>query len=265
MGCGSNNSKESSVDENTAVSEEEYFIDPALVAKVEGEYFLIESEGEEIYYQEPCDFRSYDIKISESAEGSGEWSIQHQGDYYDIAKIEEKEGNLYVNTRADQPGMDLTFLFGQNEQELLYDFSLMGMSDNSRMTRVQHLDKFENRPCTDRDEIIAGLESTWFYLSTIDNETVIYIPCEETPGGFGVEDGSFDNWSGIDPFPIVSMSKENNRITMIYKSVFSEETFELVLHNYTGTTIQLGKGSETDETYVSEQAKEIYDEVEEEC
>ncbi|MEL7003835.1 MAG: hypothetical protein AAFN93_14020, partial [Bacteroidota bacterium] len=88
---------------------------------------------------------------------------------------------------------------------------------------------------------------------------------EDAPGGFSLEDNRYDNWSGSDPYEIVSMEKKNNRITMTYKSPYDDKTESLTIHNLESEVIQMGDGSADDSQYIKEESKDIYPTVEEDC
>lgn len=266
--CGNQNSKENDSSTESSevqdVQDESSFIDPSLIAKVEGDYYILQGDGDKNYYQEPCNYLSYNLKISETAEGSGDWNIEYEDDSYEISLIEDKEGDIHVTTKA-APGMESTFLFEQNKNELLWSFAEIGFSELSPMVKVQNLENFEIKPCTDAAEIMSHLPTTWYELVEIDGEQVIYAECESAPSGYDIDENgeSIDFRSGSDPDIIVSMSKINNQITILHRSAYNEsETPRSILVDLSNRKDFVNFHGEP---HVSDQVKDSFPAVDEDC
>jgi len=273
MGCGNQSSESnvasSSIDEeggnDATVPEAAVSIDRSLLSKIADEYYIVTTDNDQVYFQEPCEYLPYHVNITETAEDSGEWNIYYNGDTYDIAQVEEAEGDIRIVTRAESAGMESTFLFSPNENESLWDFIEVGMQGISTLAKTYEMENIEIRPCSDMSKIMAYMEDSWYLISKIDGKDVLYEPCEEAPGGFSLEGSNYDNWSGSDPYAIVSMTKKNNIITMKYKSLYNDEIQTQIIHNLAGEVIQLGDGSPDDSHYIREESKDIYTTIEEGC
>lgn len=238
--------------------------DRKLIRKLEGEYYMLREENGDIYYEEPCNFNTYDVKITESAEGSGYWEIYWLSDWYPINRAEEKNGGIYITVETEAENI---FMFLPAENDLLWNFAMMGSKEAPPIVRTAAVDSFEIRPCTDARKIMKDLPTNWYLISNIDGKKVIYEPCEEPPGGItiGEHGESIDFWTGSDPYNVISMTKANNRITIKYNSNFDETVYSIIMHDYYGTVAKFGDGKSKDDFYVSKQAKDSYRIVKEEC
>ena len=232
-----------------------------LIKKIKGEYFIMVQTGNEIIYSEPAEFKSYDIKIYEVVEESGYWEIEWYGTTYPIKYAEQKEDDIYLVTDRD----DITFIFIKNENHDFWNFAEMGSKNNSPIVKTTEIKKYKAEPCTDMDEILRDFPNSWYQISIIDGEDAIFIPCEDAPGGIGIESGTIGFWNGSDPDEIVSISKLYNRLTIIHQSVFDGSKDTTVIHNLQGNTAQFGKGNNQDGFYVMESAKAFFTTINEEC
>lgn len=251
---------------NSEIIEEEYSGTEGveLISELAGEYYNLQKEGSSVYYQAPCTSSPYDLKISETAEGSGEWTINWEEQEHTIAKAEKKEGDIYINTAAPK-GMDFTFILSKSSTKDLWEFVELGISGVSTMAKNEDLENFEIKPCTDTQAIMKTLASQWFLVSKVEGKDVLFVPCEEAPGGFSIDAESYDNWSGVDPYEVLSVAKTLNEIKIVYKSIYGEDTQTKSIKNFNGTVLYVTNGNGEDELYIREDSKDIYSEVEEEC
>lgn len=233
-----------------------------LILELEGEYLMLSEVDGEAFYEEPCNFNQYDVKIAESAEGSGEWELYWLDHWYPIASSEEKSGGIYITVDSEAENV---FMFLPAENDLLWNFAMMGSKSTSPIVRIEALDLVKINSCTDASAIMRNLPTVWYQLSLLDGEKVIYEYCEEAPDGLslGEHGESIEFWNGSDPYEILSMSKANNRITIVYMTAFREDT--LYMHNFYGSVVRFGEGSGEDDLYVSEEKKGRYRVVKEEC
>ena len=257
--CGSKTTNENT-SENTSDKETEVSLNEDLIQSIQGEYVSVQTEGEKITVPEPCSFDSYQMKIGEITEYSGEWYIDYMDESYSVVSLSKSEGDISIEATSDD--MEYTFLLEKSDGGVI-NAAMVG--DGFSLSLIPKADKanYETVPCMDMASILDNLPSSWYLLSSFEDEWVIMEPCEEAPGGFSMEDGYFDNWSGSDPYEIVEIMKENDRIEVEYNS--SMGTRKIILHDFSGTTMQAGEGSEDDPIYVSEEAKDQYDTIVEEC
>ncbi|MCH8902965.1 MAG: hypothetical protein IIA45_03510 [Bacteroidetes bacterium] len=263
------------IEEGEIAEESEQIEEPSphfeLLSQLEGTYFILTEEFDGYYYEEPCGFVEFDVKIVEVSEYSDNWEIYLPGDYgeyYTITSAEEKNEGIYITATEEVEGEVRTWAFLPNPAEYVWEFITLGLKYNPQIVKAENLEEFEIRPCLDALEIMRELPSTWYMISVIDGKDVIYEPCFEPPGGFSIDKDAkwLDFWTSGDPFEILSMVKHNNRIEIVYKSEFDPEEKTFIMHNYSfSQTAQFGYGIEEDEMYVSDELRSMYPTVEEEC
>lgn len=235
-----------------------------LLRQLEGDYFELYEEGAHRYYPEPCGYASWDVQIREIYEETGYWEISWAGESYDIVLAEKEEsGNIVIETSSE---VEERFTFMANPDPKVWNFD-SGRRQTPDIVRVEDIENFDMRPCTNAVEIMQHLATTWYELEEVDDQEVIIEPCESAPAGFDIaEDGStIDFRSGSDPDEIVSMTKLNSRITIVYRPIYGGEERTLVIHNKYGGVAQVGVGTEDDPRYVTEASSDTYEKVEEDC
>lgn len=235
-----------------------------LLRQLEGDYYELYEDGADRYYPEPCGHAGWDVQIREIYEETGFWQISWAGESYDIVLAEKEEtGNIVIETSSE---VEERFTFMANPNSKVWNFD-SGRRQTPDIVRVEDIENFDMRPCTNAAEIMQHLSTTWYKLEEVDNQEVIKEPCESAPAGFDIaEDGStIDFRSGSDPDEIVSMTKLNSRITIVYRSMYGGEESTLVIHNKYGGVAQVGNGSDDDPRYVTESSSDSYAKVEEDC
>ncbi len=233
-----------------------------LMQKLDGEYYLLSGEGEEIYYQDYCDFSSFDISVYEASKDSRHWLIHWAGEEYKINKVEETKNGIYITTLSES---EQDFMFSHNENKLLRNFG-SGAKEAPLIVRVEDLENFEIRPCTDEKAIIKDAGRSWYLVSLIDGIEVVFEPCMEAPGGFSFDEKSIDFWSGSDPYEIISFSKFNNKTIIVYQTRLDNKLDSLVVNGLNREVIHIKNSDGQDEYYVSERSrKELYPTLEEDC
>ncbi|WP_340075581.1 hypothetical protein [Leptobacterium sp. I13] len=233
-----------------------------LVKKLEGIYYTLRKDGTNLFYEESCSYNPYDVKITEVAEESGYWDIYWLDESFSIHAVKEKDGDIYITSKED---IENTFIFSKNTNDLLWDFAMMGSKETTPIVKIEDVENFEMKPCTDAEEIMKRIPTTWYQISELDGKEAIYEPCMEAPIGITIDANSIDFWSGSDPYRIVSMSKLFNRITIKYQSIHNEDIGSIIMHNLYGDVIQFGNGTSKDHRYVNEQALDMYPIIKEEC
>ncbi len=270
--CGNQNSKKNNEDPAGASDQEtenqisEKAISSEgleLLQKLKGNYYTLQQDGDALFYQEKCTYNEKDISISEIAEGSGYWEFYWLNETLDIHQVEEKEGSIYITSHTDE---DQTFIFSQHKNKSVWDLTVAGYRDTTPLTRVEDAHTFTAKPCTDIAEIMQRIPESWYLLTEIDGENVLYEPCEDAPGGITIDETSIDFWSGSDPYQVVSMRKLFNKVTITYQSLYDRQIQDsIVMHDMYSAVFKFGKGTEDDNNYVSEQSKDSFTTVQEDC
>lgn len=231
-----------------------------ILQKLEGKYFELSVDEGALYFQEPCEYDFPFMEVSSGSDESGGY-IYWGEEFYSIITVEEQNGKIVIKTDSELEGQ---FTFSANNNKLLWNFE----SERKRspaIVRIEDVQNFEIWPCTDTGEIMKNLSTSWFELSEIDGEKVIYSPCESAPGGyvFGENGESIDFGSGSDPDAIVSMSKLDNQISISYRDQYNElETPRSMTVNLTDNKNLIYVN---DTQYVSEQGKDEFPSVDEDC
>lgn len=259
--CG--NPKQSNKEEQEEVSGEEVVALTAaaqtLLNTIQGEYFMLTEEGNEILFLESCSYTTPDIRIGENTEESGSWEISWLDDPVRITDASDDNGDIIITTDTDE-----IFVFYANENNLLWNFG-SGGKEVPPIVKVEALSQFKIRPCTDAAEIMKSMPANWYELTSMDDRQVIYVECESAPGGYdiGEEGKTIDFRSGSDPNTIVSMSKANNVITIQHRSAFNDTA--------TPGTIKVNLESRKHyvqfdgRDHVSAEIQDYFDTVEEDC
>lgn len=235
--------------------------DRALIQQFVGPRFFLKKKGESYTFEDACDFRDFDISIAETAEYSNDWELTFYGETYSITGIKETKGDIGLTTDKSK-----TFVFRRTENPMVWGFLVNG-NDNIRYLAKKHeLENFNIRACTDINKIMNNTSTTWYQLTEKKGILSIEVPCEDAPAGITIDGSFIDFWSGSDPYPIVSMSKILDKVTIVYTSVFDETKREsIIMHSPGHNLIKFGKGVYEDNYYVAEVALKEYPEILEPC
>jgi len=258
--CG--NPKQSNQEEEETAANSEVTISETaqtLLSTIQGEYFMLTEEGNEILFLESCSYTTPDIRIGENTEESGSWEISWLDDPVRITDASNDNGDIIITTNNDE-----IFVLYANENNLLWNFG-SGGREAPPIVKAEALSQFKIKPCTDAAEIMKSMPANWYELTSMDDKQVIYVECESAPGGYdiGEEGKTIDFRSGNDPDVVVSMSKANNMITIIHRSAMNE----------TAPTSTIKVNIESRKHYVqidgrdhvSAEIQDYFDTVEEDC
>lgn len=235
-----------------------------VLQQIAGDYFELYEDGADRYYPEPCGTSMWDVQIREIYEETGFWEISWAGESYPISLAEfDENGNINIETTSE---VEERFTFLTNPNSKVWNFD-SGRRQTPDIVRVEDIEEFDLRPCTDKEKIMEQMPGSWYKLELSDGAEVIHVPCGSASDGFDIADdgSSIDFRSGSDPNEIISISKLNSRITIIHRSAFGGESDTLVIHDKYGGVARVGTGLDTDPRYVNEQSRSSYQTVEEEC
>ena len=229
--------------------------------KIEGKYFSLQENEGSFTYVEDCDYNDGDIQFLKKLDDVAFWEVQWLGELFDIRKVEEKDGTITISAYSDSKKV---FVLSKNENEFVWDIALSGSEEVTSFCRAEDAPNFSVSPCTSIHKIMAGIPESWYEISEYEGENVIFVPCEDAPGGITIDGETIDFWSGSDPYPILSMSKLFNKVTIVYQSGDQSES-TIVMHEINGHVIRFGDGSDDDSRYVEQDSKDSYPTIEEEC
>ena len=159
---------------------------------------------------------------------------------------------------------EYVFVLSKNKKDKVWDFGVLGYKDQTYLTRVENIAEFEIKPCTDIEKIMHEIPDTWFEISTIEGQEVIYEPCESAPGGITITTKTIDFWGGSDPYKIRSMTKLNNEVTIIYERHDLSES-KIIFKEWNETILSIKIEDKNAVKHVSKEAKGNYPIIEEEC
>lgn len=226
-------------------------------------YHFLQRNDDGFFYEEPASFEHRTIQISETAEGSGEWTLDYMGDWYGIWSVEEVDLGLQLNCTHYSTGGEETFFFHTTDQEKVWGFNALGNVDMSYVVARQYLEDFLIVPNTDATAIGAELNYGWVYLTPYEEGGYyIYEHCMygydalniDLPGGMLWFSGGGDAYEYL----IRSVEKSNNRVTIEYAR--NEEVESEFMHirnaDQSHVVISFVYG---DEHYVKSQYIEDYD------
>ena len=234
-----------------------------LLRSIQGEYFELTFSTEGNYYQEPCGYSMHTVSVHEVYEETGIWEIWWAGDSYFIESATEEDGDIRIKTNSM---IEEEFWFLANDQDMVWNFG-SGRKEAPEIVLREDITNMPMLPCTDKEEIMRHMPSSWYKLDEVDGKQVIITPCEESPAGIDIISNAefLDFRSGSDPNEIVSMSKLNSCVTIVHRSVYGGESDTLVIHDKYSDVARIGDGSADDNRHVSEAGKDIYEVLEEPC
>ncbi|MFD0964173.1 hypothetical protein [Pseudofulvibacter geojedonensis] len=234
-----------------------------LINKISGKYFILTEENNTIYYKEKCQYTPYDIEVVRKVEDINDyWLLNWQGETYEINHIEEKNNDIYLTSDEN----DFTFIFIKKAKS--WYFAELGMKGLYPISKIENIKKYKSIACTRAKEITKTLPLNWTELTNIDGNEVVYVPCEEAISGidlnYSEEGNTIDFRSGSDPLQIISTSKLYNKITITYEYSDGNKN-SIVIHDFQGNTIKIGKGNSQDNKYINKENETQYSIVKEDC
>lgn len=234
-----------------------------LLRKIQGEYMELGNNAEGYFYQEPCGYSMHAVSVHEIYEGTGIWEIGWAEDSYYIESATEEGGDIHIKTNSN---IEEEFWFLANDQDMVWNFG-SGRKEVQEIVLREDITNMPMIPCSDKEEIMKHLPSSWYLLDEVHGKSVIIQPCEEAPAGIDITSNAefLDFRSGSDPNEIVSMFKLNSVVSIIHRSVYGGEPDTLVIHDKYSDVARIGNGSADDRRYVSEAGKDIYEVLEEPC
>lgn len=235
-----------------------------LISKLSGKYYTLTEEGNTIYYKERCQYSTHDIEIVRKVEDINDyWLLLWQNESYEINHVEEKNNDIYLTSDEN----DYTFIFINNSNKS-WSFAELGMKGIYPITKTEDIKKYKSQPCTDEAAIMKDHAMSWTELTLVDGLEVIYEPCEEATSGIDLNydkgNNTIDFRSGSDPLKIIATSKLYNQITITYEYP-SGNISTIIIHDFQGESVKVGKGNSQDSNYISKENEDLYSVVKEDC
>ena len=230
-----------------------------LLLTMEGNYFVLDHGSGIFSYLEDCAYNEGEISIRQKLDNVAFWGIEWYGEWIDIHSVTETEREITVSNLEE----DLVFIFRKQETEFVFEFIVAGYRDSWYLAKSEHIQEFEIISCDNILRIISDLPDTYYLLTEIDGEEVIYYPCY-APDVIIMDGETIDFSSGSDPYPIESMEKLFNRIVVRYMP--ADTILDSIIINRVNENIYTISTDESNaKRYVREEAIGLYKEVNEGC
>lgn len=227
-----------------------------LLLAVRADYKSVKLENGVYTNHENCALDTYDFEINRMLDDVKFWQIVWLNEIYEVHKVTGDTNKLVIECSEET-----TFYFTKKEN--VYELIIGGYTDSFYVATDEQLKKLNHIPCTDREALLDLVSGAWFELVERNALLTVVEFCEEAPIGFDIEDGFLDIRYGGDPFPIQSIKKSHEIITITY--LINEESGKLKFHNFSGITVQIGEGNSDDSYYVLRENRDQFETYEEPC
>ena len=224
-----------------------------LIQGLRGNYFDLKMIDGKLTYEESWKLNDFDFQIIRKLDDVNLWEIYSLGSHYDVFKVEKKGDKIIIHSFEEEEV--IFYLYVDNKKEEIL-FHIQGYRDDFYLIQDKDVAKVKSKSCSNATMILKNISFKWFTLTAIDGEMVLFEPCEEVMDGMSIANNSVDFWSGSDPYPILSVEKLYENISIFYKNSFEVDT--LVFQSVENGLFKIGAGKSTDPIYVSDKSKSRY-------
>ena len=207
-----------------------------LIQGLRGNYFDLKMIDGKLTYEESWKLNDFDFQIIRKLDDVNLWEIYSLGSHYDVFKVEKKGDKIIIHSFEEEEV--IFYLYVDNKKEEIL-FHIQGYRDDFYLIQDKNVAKVKSKSCSNATMILKNISFKWFTLTAIDGEMVLV-----------------DFWSGSDPYPILSVEKLYENISIFYKNSFEVDT--LVFQSVENGLFKIGAGKSTDPIYVSDKSKSRY-------